>query len=227
LKSENAGTLYITDHRSLRVFKSIITNLMIRKFILFGILIFSGYAYAQPRDVKATSSDKSELFSAISKKDLAHLRDNYMLTDDNYVEGPSKNRIPGRDGKLINTNHQSSMTVSENDCLFSRRNKPYSITNSRYVSRSTITKSINPNNGVRIRIMQNGTDNLDIEDFYLAYESGNEYRMGNTYGIENTSLPLYVKVTYRSWNVFHSVQFDVTYEFVIYFPGTWDVTIFN
>ena len=70
-------------------------------------------------------------------------------------------------------------------------------------------------------------DNTDIEDFSLAYDSGNEYRMGNTVGIENSSLPLYVKVTYRSWNTFHAVQFDVIYEFVIYCPGTWDVTIFN
>ena len=70
-------------------------------------------------------------------------------------------------------------------------------------------------------------DNTDIEDLSLAYDSGMEYRMGNTYGIENSIFPLYVKVTYKSWNTFHAVQFDVIYEFVIYIPGTWDVTICN
>jgi hypothetical protein len=75
--------------------------------------------------------------------------------------------------------------------------------------------------------MQNGKDNTDIEDFSLAHDSGNEYRMGNIYGIDYSSLPLYVKVTYRSWNTFHAVQFDVTYEFIVYYPGTWDVTICN
>lgn len=103
----------------------------------------------------------------------------------------------------------------------------YRILTSRYVSRSTFKQSIEHNNGVRIKILMNGLDNTDIEDFSLEYDSGNEYRMGNTYGIENSSLPLYVKVTYRSWNTFHAVQSDVTYEFVVYYPGTWDVTICN
>lgn len=111
--------------------------------------------------------------------------------------------------------------------IISSHKPPYKIINSRYVSRSTVKRSIDNINGVRIRIKQNGMDNTDIEDFSLTYDSGNEYRMGNIAGVENSSLPLYVEVTYRSWNTFHAVQFDVTYEFVIYCPGTWDVTIFN
>ena len=42
---------------------------------------------------------------------------------------------------------------------------PYKILNNRYVSRSTIKKSVTPNNGVTIRLLQNGIDNLEIEDF--------------------------------------------------------------
>ena len=106
-------------------------------------------------------------------------------------------------------------------------NSPYSLLTSRYVSRSTLKRSIEHGNGVRIRIMQNGIDNTSIEDFSMEYDSGTQFRMGNAYGIENSSLPLYVKVTYRSWNTFHAVQFDVTYEFIVYYPGIWDVTIFN
>ena len=104
---------------------------------------------------------------------------------------------------------------------------PYRILDNRYVTRSTINKSIVRNNGVAIRVMQNGVDNLDIEDFSMAYNSGTEYRMGNIYGIDNTSLPLFVKVTYKAWNTFHAVQMDIIYEFVIYSPGTWSVTIWN
>ena len=104
---------------------------------------------------------------------------------------------------------------------------PYRIINSRYVSRSTLRRDVGTGSGVRIKIMQNGIDNTDIEDLNLQYDSGNEYRMGNTYGIENTSFPLYVKVTYRSWNTFHAVQFDVSYEFIVYYPGIWNVTISN
>jgi len=108
-----------------------------------------------------------------------------------------------------------------------RSRPPYRIIESRYVSRSTIKHSVGHENGIRIRIMQNGMDNTEIEDFSLAHDSGVEYRMGNVVGIDNSSLPLYVKVTYRSWNTFHAVQFDVIYEFIIFYPGTWDVTICN
>jgi hypothetical protein len=103
----------------------------------------------------------------------------------------------------------------------------YSILTSRYVARSIFTRSLNPNNGVRIKILLNGMDNTDIEDFSMEYDSGNQYHMGNIYGIENSSLPLYVKITYRTWNTFHAVQSDVTYEFVVYYPGTWNLTICN
>jgi hypothetical protein len=61
----------------------------------------------------------------------------------------------------------------------------------------------------------------------MAYEHGTEYRTGNTVGIDNITFPFYNKVTYRSWNAFHAVQFDVRFEFTIYDPGVWDVTIYN
>jgi hypothetical protein len=108
------------------------------------------------------------------------------------------------------------------------KNKPpYRIVNTRYVSRSEVRHTVSQGNNVRIRIKQNGTDNTDIEDFYMGYDSGSQYRMGNVYGIENSALPLYVKITYKSWNTFHAVKFDVNYELVIFSPGTWDVIICN
>jgi len=140
-------------------------------------------------------------------------------------------------GCCVFTFHNDSMATTGNSSAsqsgnssFKRHHKskpPYRIINSRYVSRSTLRRDVGAGNGVRIKIMQNGMDNTEIEDLSLQYDSGNEYRMGNIYGIENTSFPLYVKVTYRSWNTFHAVQFDVTYEFVVYYPGTWNVTISN
>ena len=108
-----------------------------------------------------------------------------------------------------------------------RHRSPYRILNTRYVSRSTVRNISTVQNGVRIHILQNGADNADIENFDLAFDSGNEYRSGNVYGIDFTRFPLYLKVTYRTWNTFHAVQNDVVYELVIYRPGTWDVTIHN
>ena len=131
------------------------------------------------------------------------------------------------ESKATITGNSSAMTVGEISGMDHKNKPPYRIVNSRYVSRSDFKHSFSQGNNVRIRIKQNGTDNTDIEDFYMGYDSGIQYRMGNVYGIENSSLPLYVKITYKSWNTFHAVQFDVNYELVIFYPGTWDVTICN
>jgi hypothetical protein len=108
-------------------------------------------------------------------------------------------------------------------------NKPlpqFRVTTKQYVTRSSFQK-VGPGHEVRIRILKSGADNTDIEDFSMAYEHGTEYRTGNTVGIDNITFPFYNKVSYRSWNSFHAVQFDVRFEFTIYDPGVWDVTIYN
>ena len=102
----------------------------------------------------------------------------------------------------------------------------FRVTNKQYVTRSSFQK-VGPGHEVRIKILKSGTDNTDIEDFSMAYEHGTEYRTGNTIGIDNISFPFYNKVSYRSWNAFHAVQYDVRFEFTIYDPGVWDVTIYN
>jgi hypothetical protein len=102
----------------------------------------------------------------------------------------------------------------------------YTIMTKQYVARSSFQK-IGAGHQVRLRIMKSGVINSDIEDFSMAYKMGNEYRTGNIIGIDNITFPFYNKVTYRSWNTFHSVQFDVIFEFTINEPGIWDVTINN
>jgi hypothetical protein len=131
------------------------------------------------------------------------------------------------ESKAIIAVNSSDAKVGAPTGMDHKEKPPYRIVNSQYVSRSSIKHTYSQGNNVRIRLMQNGMDNLDIEDFSMGYDSGVQYRMGNVYGIENSSLPLYVKVTYRSWNTFHAVQVDVIYEIVIFYPGTWDVTICN
>jgi hypothetical protein len=132
------------------------------------------------------------------------------------------------ESKATDTGNSSSASERTAKSRHHKYVPPYKIINSRYITRSTITRNTgSSNNGVRIKILQNGMNNNGIEDFSVSYDSGNEYQAGNLFGIENSSLPLYVKVTYRSWNTFHAVQFDVTYEFIVFYPGTWDVTLWN
>jgi len=82
-------------------------------------------------------------------------------------------------------------------------------------------------NRIKIRIMQGGTDNVSIEDLSLSYDSGNEYRSGNYYGIDNVIYPVNVKVKYRSWNQLRTSEYDVRFEFEITEPGSWDLMLFN
>ena len=131
------------------------------------------------------------------------------------------------ESKATSNGNPARVGVSESSRNDHKYRPPYRIISSRYVSRSDLKHSFSQENNVRIRIMQNGKDNTDIKDFYMGYDSGIQYRMGNVYGIENSTLPLYVKVNYSSWNTFHAVLDDVIYEFIIYYPGTWDVTICN
>ena len=104
---------------------------------------------------------------------------------------------------------------------------PYKITNSRNISRYTITKTVDPANGVIIKILMGGSDNTEIEDFSLGYSSGSEYRNANTYGIQNVSLPLDVVIRYRTWNLLHTVQYEALFELTIFDPGTWNIAISN
>ena len=104
---------------------------------------------------------------------------------------------------------------------------PFRIMSSMSVARSTIRKTISYGTGVKIKILLGGSDNTDIENFSLAYDSGNEYRLGNIYGIQDAYFPLYVKVMYRTWNQLHTSQYDVIFEFTISDPGVWEVNLYN
>lgn len=61
------------------------------------------------------------------------------------------------------------------------------------LARSTFKKS-GAIEGVRILLLQAGSDNVAIENFSIASSSGSEYRSGKMYGIQNVLFPLDVKV---------------------------------
>jgi hypothetical protein len=202
--------------------------------ILTGLCIISGLTTHVNAQIISTSVN----LQAISTRNIVNPFDLFIPTVSEQINGKLTGITEAYKGNIINnlsqikvpyeridrTSHEGilkNITTSEDRII-----PPYKIENRRYVSHFSIHRFCQGNE-VRIKIMQNAVENNDIEDFSLAYDSGNEYRMGNIYGIENITFPLYVKVTYRSWNPFHAVQFDVTFEFIINFPGVWNVTIIN
>jgi hypothetical protein len=52
----------------------------------------------------------------------------------------------------------------------------------------------------------------------MSYDSGNEYRNGNYYDLENVRFPSSVKVKYCSWNQLMTTQYNVIFEFIITSP---------
>jgi hypothetical protein len=222
---------------------------MIKCIYAAMILILGSNLYAQQvTDCKVQLPALSGTYSGECKKGLAHGKgvaqgiDHYegqfikglpegngiyKWADGSWYEGEWKKGMREGQGRLVKKDSVISGYWSADKYKGKALVPSYKITHSRSVARSTISKSIDSGNGVKIKIMLGGSDNTEIEDFTLAYTSGSEYRNGVTYGIEHSSLPLEVTVRYITWNQLHTVQYDVLFEFTIFDPGTWNVTIIN
>jgi hypothetical protein len=210
-------------------------NISIMKLkFLTAVFIVSGLTTHVNAQIISTSVN----LHAISTRNIVNPFDLFIPTVSEQVNGKLTAIPEAYPGNIINDLSQVKVPykgvdrtsyegiLKNNTTSGDRIIPPYKIEIRRGVSHFSIHKLCRGNE-VRIKIMQNAVENNDIEDFSLAYDSGNEYRMGNIYGIENITFPLYVKVTYRSWNAFHAGKFDVTFEFIINYPGVWNVTIFN
>jgi hypothetical protein len=221
---------------------------MINRLLLVGVLIFGNYVYGQQSDCKVTLHDLSGTYSGGCKNGLANgkgiaqgidryegqftkgMPDGkgiYKWANGTYYDGQFKNGMRDGKGKMVYKDSTVNGFWKENKYMGEKLIPPYRIIKSMSVARSSVTKSSDIPNGVKIRILQGGSDNKDIEDFSLAFSSGEEYHMGDTYGIQNTFLPLDVKIMYRSWNQLHTAQYNVEFEFTIYDPGTWNVVLSN
>ena len=105
--------------------------------------------------------------------------------------------------------------------------KQYEVVQSRYVARTSFRKTSNTPLQIKVKFTLGGVPNTTIEDFSMTYSSGEEFRMGTVYGIQNVTFPVNVRITYLTWNTMHTVQTNATIEFNINEPGTWDVNVQN
>ena len=221
---------------------------MIKTTFLILFLLIGSFVHAQKDECRVIKFEISGTYEGGCKNGLAHgkgiaqgidryegkfirgLPDGkgtYRWANGVYFVGEWKNGLREGEGEMVYPDSVVTGFWKEDKYIGKKLISPYTILSSMSVSRSTIAKSLSKIEGVKIRIMQGGSDNTSIEDFSLAYDSGNEYRSGNYYGIENARFPLGVKVKYRSWNQLGTAQYNVIFEFVINQPGSWDVVIFN
>jgi hypothetical protein len=218
--------------------------------ILFVVLILGiGYNLeAQITDCKVMKPEISGTYEGGCKNGLAHGKGigqgidryegefakglpngkgTYRWASGIYYEGEWRKGLKEGEGKMVYPDSIVTGLWKEDNYVGKKALAPFKVLSSMSVSRYTITKSTSNRDGIKIRLLQGGTDNTSVEDFSLAYDSGSEYRNGNYYGIENVRYPLTVIVKYRSWNQIRTSQFNVNFEFVISQPGSWDVVIIN
>jgi hypothetical protein len=221
---------------------------MIKRIFFIVVLIFGSYVYAQNNDCKVVIPEISGSYSGSCKNGLANGKgiaqgvDHYegqftkgkpdgkgiyKWADGSYYEGQWKNGLREGIGKMVNMDSVVTGYWKEGVFMGEKPIPPFKVVYSLSVSRYSITKIPGVGNGVKIRIMQAGNDNPSVEGFSLVFSSGNEYRSGNIAGIENSLVPLDIKVAYRSMNLIRTAQYDVRFEFTINEPGMWNVVINN
>jgi hypothetical protein len=151
----------------------------------------------------------------------------YKWANGTWYEGQWKDGIKEGLGKMVLADSVVIGYWKDGKYVGDRPARPYKITRSMAVSRYTISKSPAVGNGAKIRIMPGRDDSKSVEGFSLAMSSGEEYRVGDVYGIQNSFLPLDIKIMYRTWNMLHTTLHDVIFEVTIFEPGTWDIAISN
>jgi len=219
---------------------------MIKTIISIFILLSGSYTYAQQSDCKVNLPAISGSYTGDCKKGLAqgkgiargidYYEGNfskglpegkglYKWANGSYYDGGWKMGMREGKGTFVMGDSITKGYWKEDKFVGQKPKASYKITVSRNIARSTITKTIESGNGVKIKLMMGGTENSQVEDLTLAYSSGTEYRNGATYGIQNTTLPLDVTVRYKTWNQLHTIQYEVLYEFIILDPGVWNVSV--
>jgi hypothetical protein len=151
----------------------------------------------------------------------------YTWADGSYYEGQWKEGVKEGKGKMVYKDSTVKGFWKNGKYVGEKLVPAFKVMNTLSVTRYNIAKTSNIGNEVRIKILQAGSDNMTIEDLSLAYDSGQEYRMGSNLVIQNVLFPLDMKIKYRCSNLFRTSQFNVIFEFAIFEAGTWEVTITN
>jgi hypothetical protein len=152
----------------------------------------------------------------------------YHWADGSYYEGYWKQGLRDGTGTMIFTPDSTLKGFWKADKYAGKEQiKQYEVIQSRYVARSSFSRTGNTPLQVKIKFTLGGVPNNTIQDLSMTYSSGEEFRLGTAYGIQNVTYPLTVRIQYRTWNVMRTVMTDVTFEFRISEPGSWDVNVQN
>ena len=216
------------------------------------LILFSGsIIYAQEK-CKVLMPEISGSYTGKCKKGLANGKGLAVGTD--TYEGRFADGLPdGRgkytwaDGRIYEGSWKEGIMEGQGTMIYPRAGRdsivtgiwkdevyygpvplpPYKINRTMSVVRSSIRKINDMGSGVRIGIFLGGSYNVEISDFSLVSDTGEQMMLSQRYGIENAVVPYTVSLKYRTWNYLHTQQHNVIFEFTINEPGTFEVTINN
>ncbi len=117
--------------------------------------------------------------------------------------------------------------IWKNDIYQGKRTKAPEIKQEYNIEKYQIRNVNAYQNRVLFDFWQNGSRNTTIEDLKLISTSGTMANSGNRTGFDNISFPVTIKVTYNSYNKFHTAKFNVVFEITIYEEGDYEIKLFN
>jgi len=223
---------------------------IMKKLLLLSILIISGnIIQSQVSDCKVLLPRLSGTYEGDCKKGLANGRGlaqgidryegdfrkgypdgrgTYRWADGTFFEGYWKQGLREGSGRMIYSADSIITGFWKADKYSGRQDiKQYDVLQTRYIARSTFTKIGESPKQVKIKLMLGGLPNNDVQDFSLIYSSGDDFRLGSAYVIQNATFPVTIRITYLTWNVLRTVLSPAAIEFRINEPGNWDVSIQN
>lgn len=95
------------------------------------------------------------------------------------------------------------------------------------VERYRFQKTGNIKNRVLIDVYQNGSRNDGITNLMMSSSSGYNARLGRSFGFDEVTFPVSIRLTYTTWNKLKTSTYLVEFEFEIFEPGDWIVDLHN
>lgn len=95
------------------------------------------------------------------------------------------------------------------------------------IDRYRFEKTGNIKNRVLIYIYQDGARNTGVSNLMISSSSGYETSLGNSFGYDEVTFPVTVRVSYTTLNKLKTASYYVEFHFEIFDSGDWKVDLHN
>jgi len=114
-----------------------------------------------------------------------------------------------------------------NDTYMGAKPDKPNVTMNNGVERFSFKKSFSKNQRVLFDFYKNGVRNNKLTNFLISTSSGEDISYGILVGYDNVIFPVTIKISYTTMNKLNTAPNNVKFDFVIYEPGDWTVTLHN